>query len=211
MQVIYRSIDNVNAVPESRTISGYAVVFDSWSRDLGGFQEIIHRGSITQDLINQSDVIMNINHDDDKMVARCNKGTGTLRLELREDGLFFEFEAPTTQLGDELLFNVRNRNLFECSFAFALDTEDETCQRWYREDSSIKREINKIAHLVDCSIVTHAAYAATSCATRGLKPEEIDVNEQIRKYDEEEQRKLKEQELVSKLDRMKSEMENITI
>ena len=61
MQVIYRSIDTVNAESESRTINGYAVVFDSWSRDLGGFQEIIKRGSITQDLINQSDVIMNIN------------------------------------------------------------------------------------------------------------------------------------------------------
>jgi HK97 family phage prohead protease len=209
MQVIYRSIDNVNAVPESRTISGYAVVFDSWSRDLGGFQEIIHRGSITQDLINQSDVIMNINHDDDKMVARSYKGDGTLRLELREDGLFFEFEAPTTQLGDELLFNVRNRNLFECSFAFALDTNDETCQRWYREDSAIKREINKIAHLVDCSIVTHAAYGATSCSTRSLNTE--DVTSQIQKFEEEEQRKLEQEKILSKLDRMKADMENITV
>lgn len=208
MEVIYRSVESIAAEAENRTIRGCAVVFDSWSRDLGGFNEIIRASSITQDLLNQSDVIMNINHDDDKMVARWYRGTGTLNLELREDGLYFEFEAPTTQLGEELLFNVRNRNLFECSFAFALDPSDETSQRWYREDGAIRREINRISNLVDCSIVTHAAYAATSCSTRGHTPEDIDVNECIRQYDEE-QRNLEFEKVVSKLDRMKQEMENI--
>lgn len=209
MKLIYRNVESLGVNDESRTISGKAVVFDSWSKDLGGFNEIIKRGSITEDLLFASDIIMNVNHDDDKMLARWNKGNGTLNLELREDGLYFNFDAPPTPLGDELLYNVRSGNLFECSFAFALDPHDESCERWYREDNSIKREINKISGLYDCAICTHGAYAATHCQTRGLDVEKIDVTEKIKALDEAEKRELEEknQEIMAKLDAMKLEME----
>lgn len=152
---------------ESRTIEGVAITFDQWSRDLGGFKEIIRKGAVTQELINTSDVIMNVNHQDDKMVARCVNGNGTLKLDLREDGLHFSFEAPTTQLGDELLYNVRNGNLFECSFCFTIDTKDATAEKWTRgANNELKREIFKINGLYDCSIVNHAAYPTTSCSAR---------------------------------------------
>ena len=113
------------------------------------------------------------------MVARSRNGKGTLLLELREDGLHFMFEAPSTQLGDELLYNVRNGNLFECSFAFSIDGKDAGSEKWYRTDSNeLKREIIKINGLYDCSIVTHAAYPATSCSARAAEVkaniEEID-------------------------------------
>lgn len=183
-KVIMRST-TISNDSESRLITGCAVVFDSWSVDLGGFNEIIHRGAITQELIDNSDIIMNINHDDDKMVARYCKGNGTLSLELREDGLYFSFEAPTTSLGDELLYNVRNGNLFECSFAFTIP-EVDGAERWYKaEDGSIKREINLIDGLYDCSIVTHAAYSATSCNARqlrGLEVEAVNPQEMLQTY-----------------------------
>lgn len=161
---------------ESRTIEGYAVRFNEWSRDLGGFTEIIRSGAITEELLNASDIVMNRNHDDEKMLARWNKGKGTLGLELREDGLYFKFEAPTTELGNQALYDVRNGNLFECSFAFSL--ADENSDRWYRDtDNSLKREITNIGGLYDCSLVTHAAYGTTSCTARAeevlLKEEEV--------------------------------------
>ena len=154
----------LRADSESRMIDGYAVRFGEWSRDLGGFTEIINRGAIDQELINSSDVVMCINHDEDKMVARSKNGQGTLTLELRDEGLYFAFQSPTTNLGDELLYNVRSGNLSECSFAFSIDANDD---KWYRDDSqNLKREINKISGLYDCSIVTHAAYPTTSCSAR---------------------------------------------
>lgn len=156
----------VRANEDSRIIEGYAVRFNEWSRDLGGFVEIIRQGSITQDLIDNSDVVMCVNHDQDKMVARSRNGQGTLQLDLREDGLYFMFDSPKTTLGDELLYNVRSGNLFECSFAFSLDSKDSTCERWYNEGGSLKREIYKMNGLYDCSIVTHAAYPTTSCSAR---------------------------------------------
>lgn len=170
---------------ESRLITGCAVVFESWSRDLGGFNEIIHKGAITQELIDNSDIIMNINHDDDKMVARYCRGNGTLSLELTDDGLHFSFDAPTTALGEELLYNVRNGNLFECSFAFTIP-DTNGAERWYKDaDNTIKREINQIDGLYDCSVVTHAAYSATSCSARhlrGLEVETVNPEEMLHSY-----------------------------
>lgn len=179
MEKIYRSATDLSANNDSRIIEGIAVSFNTWSRDLGGFTEIIRSGAITQELIDNSDVVMCVNHDENKMVARSRNGKGTLLLELREDGLHFMFEAPSTQLGDELLYNVRNGNLFECSFAFSIDGKDAGSEKWYRTDSNeLKREIIKINGLYDCSIVTHAAYPATSCSARAAEVkaniEEID-------------------------------------
>lgn len=178
---IERNCKEIRGHADSRTIDGYAVVFDSWSRDLGGFTEIIRSSAISQELLDNSDIIMNQNHDSNQMLARWNHGTGTLRLSLDEHGLYFEFEAPETERGNELLWNIRNGNLFECSFAFTLPDND-TCQRWYREAGSLKREITEIGGLYDTSIVTIAAYPATSVSNR----EEIDIDYINRCLDSEE-------------------------
>lgn len=190
MSNIYRRCKEIRAHADSRTIDGYAVVFDSWSRDLGGFTEIIRSTAITQELLNQSDIIMNLNHDDNQMLARWIEGSGSLRLSLDEKGLRFEFEAPETERGNQLLWDVRNGNLFECSFCFALPDND-TCQRWFRgEDGSLKREITQIGWLHDCSIVTLAAYPATSVDNR----ESIDIELIKRNLDEAEAEAKKAEE-----------------
>lgn len=161
-------VTELRANEESRQIEGYAVRFEEWSRDLGGFKEIIHRTAITEELLRESDVVMCVNHDQDRMVARRKNGAGTLSLELREDGLFFSFAAPTTELGNQLLYDIRNGNLDECSFCFSIDYDDPTSERWTRDDADgmLRREIFTIAGLYDCSIVTHAAYPTTSCSAR---------------------------------------------
>ena len=201
-KILYRAISEVRSNTESRTITGYAIVFESWSRDLGGFYEIIHKGAITQELINRSDVIMNVNHDNDKMVARSVNGKGTLKLTLDDIGLRFEFDAPPTPLGEELLFNVRNGNLFECSFAFSL-TCSETCEGWTKDGNMLRREIFEIGRLYDCSIVTHGAYGATSCHTRGLETEIINTQDILRNMDNKE----KLNQLEEEIKKLKAEME----
>lgn len=214
MEIINRSCSIRALDNESRKIVGQAVVFESWSRDLGGFQEIIRSGAITQELVDNSDIIMNVNHDDNQMVARCNRGQGTLKLELKEDGLWFEFDAPETERGNELLYNVRVGNLYECSFAFSLPMND-TCQRWYKDaDGSLKREIFEIGGLYDCAIVTTAAYPATSVSNR----EQIDIEAITRSLDEKEaeekraEEEARKQELLDTLNnRLKSFLEKVNI
>ena len=201
-KILYRAISEVRSTNDSRTIAGYAIVFDSWSKDLGGFYEIIRKTAISQELINRSDVIMNINHDDDKMVARSVNGEGTLKLTIDDTGLRFEFEAPPTPLGDELLFNVRSGNLFECSFAFSLSGSDN-CERWTKDGNMLRREILEIDGIYDCSICTHGAYGDTSCHTRGLQKEEINIQTILRDMDN----KTKLEQLEEELKKLRAELE----
>lgn len=180
-KIIFRSTD-IQSEKESRIITGRAIVFESWSKNLGGFYEIIHRGAITQELIDKSDIIMNINHDDEKMVARSRQGNGTLSVSLKDDGVYFSFEAPTTSRGDELLYNIRNGNIFECSFAFTIP-DDLHSERWYVDSDNVyRREVNVIDGLYDMSLVIHGAYGDTNCQTRCADNEVLNPGDKITEY-----------------------------
>ena len=180
-KIIFRSTD-IQSEKESRTITGRAIVFESWSKNLGGFYEIIHRGAITQELIDKSDIIMNINHDDEKIVARSRQGKGTLSVSLKDDGVYFSFEAPTTSRGDELLYNIRNGNIFECSFAFTIP-DDIHSERWYVDSDNVyRREVNVIDGLYDMSLVIHGAYGDTNCQTRCADNEVLNPGDKITEY-----------------------------
>lgn len=66
------------ANPDSRTVEGYALVFNSESRDLGGFTEIIEPSAL-DGILEKSDVLCLLNHDESRgILARSNKGVGTL-------------------------------------------------------------------------------------------------------------------------------------
>lgn len=194
-KLYFRSVIEEIPSPESREIKGVAVVFNKWSRDLGGFKERIMPGAITQDLINRSDIIANCEHDSTNyMMARSRNGHGTLKLELKDDGLHFSFEAPTTPKGEEILYHVRSGNVDECSFAFTISSE-KGAEKWYKDsDGAFLRDINKIGGLYDISLVAHAAYGDTYCTTRSF--EEV---------------KQKSEDLNAKLDSMLREVEELKI
>jgi len=181
-EVIFRSLGTIqrNEDLDSRRIEGCAIVFESFSKDLGGFTEIIHRDAISEDMLANSDVTLNVDHDDSRMLARFYKGQGTLELMLREDGLYFAFDAPETALGDEVLYNVRHGNLFECSFK-GTAPKDEI--RRYRNDDGYIQEINKISNIFDCSIVVRAAYGATSVIARDMESAQEQFEEIKREVD----------------------------
>ena len=125
---------------------------------------------------------MNINHDDEKMVARSRQGKGTLSVSLKDDGVYFSFEAPTTSRGDELLYNIRNGNIFECSFAFTIP-DDLHSERWYVDSDNVyRREVNVIDGLYDMSLVIHGAYGDTNCYTRCADNEVLNPVDKITEY-----------------------------
>lgn len=161
---------------DERTVEGYAVVFDSPSQYIG-WTEIIHRGAITEDTIKESDVLAKFNHSDEKVLARSNKGNGSLLLEVDDNGLRYMFEAPKTALGDELLEYLHRGDISQSSFAFTISKE-EGSERWYKKDGMIYRDIYKIDKLYDVSPVFQPAYEATSCNARfadvKAKSDEVD-------------------------------------
>ena len=191
-----RSTPVVN--PDSRTVEGYAVVFNSQSEDMG-FYETINPSAITEDVLKRSDVFCLFNHDQDKVLARSKYGTGSLQLQLDEQGLKYTFTAPNTDLGDELLEYLRRGDIDSSSFAFTVST-DEGSEVWTTgTDGRQYREILKIDELHDVSPVWNPAYTSTSVSQRTL-----DKLNQLREMQDEKEKEVQE-ETVEKTDEVQNE------
>lgn len=164
--------------PESREIEGYALVFDSESNDLGGFTEKIDSRAL-DGVVEKSDVLCLLNHNEDRgVLARSNKGEGSLELTVDNKGLKYRFEAPKTALGDELLEGIRRGDISTSSFAFTCSNDS-----WEkRSDGSYLRTIKSIGQLFDVSPVYRAAYSATSVDTRGLDEAKAVEQKEIENY-----------------------------
>ena len=210
----YRHFENTieERDKESRSVSGYASVFNSESRDLG-FYETIAPGAITEDTIKRSDIFATLNHDPDKVLARCNHGVGSLELFVDDRGLHYRYDAPHTDLGDSVLEHIDRGDLTDASFAFTIADEPDA-QRWEKRDGKIYRTIFKIDRLYDISNVWTGAYAAAS--THRNSPDEYEkyINE-INAQEELESRQ-KEQERVDNInqkldDKLKEFYKNISI
>ena len=170
--------------PESRHIEGYGSVFNERSLDLGGFVEMIAPGAF-DGVIDRSDVKCYLDHNPEKgILARSRNGKGSLSLVVDEKGLKYSFDAPKTNLGDEVVEGLKRGDYSQSSFAFTVDDEV-----WTKEaDGSYLRTITKIGGLYDVSIVANPAYEGTSVALRSLDAfkaqEEIPV--EVRKEEQEE-------------------------
>lgn len=160
---------------ESRTVEGYALLFDTPSTGLP-FVEVIERGSL-EGVVAKSDVFALLNHDQSRgILARSKKGQGSLLLTVDAKGLKYRFEAPNTALGNELLENLKRGEVDSSSFAFTV--EKDTWERG--KDGKVKRTIQKVSELYDVSPVYNAAYSQTSVYKRGmeaLEEEERQANE----------------------------------
>lgn len=150
--------------PESRHIEGYGSVFNERSLDLGGFVEMIAPGAF-DGVIERSDVKCYLDHNPEKgILARSRNGKGSLSLVVDEKGLKYSFDAPKTNLGDEVVEGLKRGDYSQSSFAFTVDDETWTKE----EDGSYLRTITKIGGLYDVSIVANPAYEGTSVALRSL-------------------------------------------
>ena len=191
-----RAISNDVQV-DSRNITGYAVVFESVSEDLG-FRERIMKGAITDDTIKKSDVFCLLNHDPSKVLARSKNGEGSLKLEIDEQGLKYSFAAPQTDLGNEILEHLQRGEIDSSSFAFTVST-DEGSERWYTVEGVQYRDIYKIDELFDVSPVYQPAYQETTVSKRAL--EELEKQKTM----QDEKEKEVQEETVEKTDEVQKE------
>lgn len=166
-----RTTGSAPAAGEGRTISGYAIVWNVESRVLasweGSFIETIERGAVTDELIAASDVTALFNHERGQLLARSVNGEGTLKLSIDDTGLRFEFEAPNTTLGNDVLELVKRGDLRGCSFAFTANEEDI---KYYRKGEQRYRTVRKLSGLYDVSVVVDPAYTQTSVDARSFEP-----------------------------------------
>lgn len=175
MNLERRSFDIEFREQESRKVEGYASVFNSRSKDLGGFTEIIDPAAFNG-VIERSDVLALLNHDQDRgVLARSRKGVGSLTLTVDERGLHYSFDAPNTALGNELVEGLKRGDITTSSFAFTVAGE-----RWDKdEDGRYVRTITQIDKLFDVSPVYNEAYEDTSVALRSLEAARAEEQEEV--------------------------------
>ena len=183
---------------ESRTITGTAIVFNAESEVLDDwgerFREVILPSAATMEFLNRCDIKMNMLHDRDLTIARCNQGKGSMRLSVDERGVHFEFEAPKCDLGDRCLEMVRRGDYSGCSFEFyPKDYEVERTKGADGKDEVkiIHKEFEFISAL---TIGMDPAYRQTTVNARELsKPQETEEEKAAREKAEREERELEEQ------------------
>lgn len=138
---------------QPKTIEGYALLFNSPSKDLGGFVEVIDPQAL--DGVDLSNVIMLDQHDYSKPLASVK--AGTLKLDVDDKGLHFVATLDdSVSYANDAYQNVKSGNVDSMSFRFDIDDGgDEFTQD---EDGKIVRTVKKVKDLFEVSTVTVPAY-----------------------------------------------------
>ena len=143
---------------QTRTISGYAAVFNSPTRLWEDLDEVIAPGAFSR-AISSSDVRCLFNHDWSNVLGRTK--SGTLRLSEDERGLKFEVDLPDTTVARDLIKSMERGDINQCSFGF-IPTEET----WDYNSTPMLRTIHEV-ELYEVSIVPLPAYEDTEAALRG--------------------------------------------
>ena len=146
---------------ENRNVSGFAANFMEY--DLGSFRERIERSAF--DNLDNYDIHALYNHDYDRVLARRNKGKGTLDLQVNDEGLYFAFELPDTATGNEVRTLVGRGDVDQASWAFTVKKEE-----WIdvRSEKPL-RVIKEVGEIFDISLTPRGANPTTSAALRSLE------------------------------------------
>ena len=168
---------------ESREIEGRPIVFGVRSVNLTPWSstrkvyEVLEPGCISRELLQKSDVVLNLNHNSDVVNVlgryRNNPDKDTLSLELRGDGIDCRCDLPKTNNANDTLELIRRGDINGMSFAFEDDWEDSENGVSFEKTNDVEdgkevwlRHVKRITGLYDVSIVTHPAYEQTTVGTR---------------------------------------------
>lgn len=166
---------------ESRTIEGYALKFGVRSRLLcdwwNDYYEVLEPGCVTREMLDAQDIKLTMFHDRQLVLARSNKGTGTLSYEVDSVGVKFWAEMPHTVDGDKALELVGRGDIAGCSFIYSTDESDsENAVSYERlaekgEDGEdiLLRHVKRIDNVYDFTITTDPAYEQTDVSKREVE------------------------------------------
>lgn len=160
----------------SRTITGYAILFGVpsaplWKDEDSEAREIIAPGAITKELLDGCDIKFTMFHNRQLILARSNKGKGTLSYEVDERGVRFELDAPNTVDGDKALELVRRGDISGCSFAFTTryydkDFVERTVKVSAEGIKNVTYNVKAITGVYDFTLASDPAYPNTSVEAR---------------------------------------------
>lgn len=159
----------------SRTITGYAILFNTpsaplWSDEDSAAREVIAPQAITKEVLDGCDIKFTMYHDRQLILGRSNKGTGTLEYFVDERGVGFNLELPKSPNGDEALELVRRGDLSGCSFAFTTRYWDsdfvERTAKVINGATEITYTVKAVTGVYDFTLAADPAYPDTSVEAR---------------------------------------------
>lgn len=166
---------------ESRTIEGYALKFGVRSRLLCDwwdyYFEVLEPGSVTREMLDGCDIKLTMFHDRQLILARSNKGVGTLNYEVDEIGVKFWAEMPKTVDGDKALELVQRGDIAGCSFIYSTDEGDSKNAVSYERldektesgEDILLRHVKRIDAVYDFTLTTDPAYEQTNVTRREVE------------------------------------------
>lgn len=175
---------------ESRTIEGYALKFGVRSRLLcdwwNNYYEVLEPGCVTREMLDKQDIKLTMFHDRQLVLARSNKGNGTLSYEVDKVGVKFWAEMPHTVDGDKALELVSRGDIAGCSFIYSTDEGDsENAVSYERLDENgddgediLLRHVKRIDNVYDFTITTDPAYEQTDVSKREVEAAGIKFEQQ---------------------------------
>lgn len=175
---------------ESRTIEGYALKFGVRSRLLcdwwNNYYEVLEPGCVTREMLDKQDIKLTMFHDRQLVLARSNKGNGTLSYEVDKVGVKFWAEMPHTVDGDKAFELVSRGDIAGCSFIYSTDEGDsENAVSYERLDEKgddgeniLLRHVKRIDNVYDFTITTDPAYEQTDVSKREVEAAGIKFEQQ---------------------------------
>jgi len=196
---VYDDIEIRSLEDGRKVITGYAIVFDKESRDLGGFTEIIKPEAMEG--ANVSDVVALFNHDPNIVLGRTEK---TLKLLIDDNGVRYEIEPPNTSQANDLMESISRGDVRGSSFGFTVKTD-----RWIKpktEKGLWTRTVTSFDRIFDISPVVFPAYEATDTmlAKRSLGLEKDKIEREFEKAQQD--KAVEEARKSLKLKRLKLEL-----
>ncbi|MGO4832885.1 HK97 family phage prohead protease [Rhizobiaceae sp. 2RAB30] len=145
--------------------TGYAAVFNTWTRIASLFDERLAPGAFARTLRESPDVLALWNHEDGAVLGRTI--SGTLRLFEDSQGLGFELDLdPRSPVGALALSALERGDVAGCSFGFAVRAEEwDDKEMWERP----RRTITDV-RLDEVTLTAFPAYPTTSASLHTSDP-----------------------------------------
>lgn len=150
----------IEAIATTPTLKGYAVPFNTLSKDLGGFRERILPTALDATLLSGADIRALVDHDHSKLLGRIS--AGTLRIRKDERGLLFDVDVPDTTYGRDIKVLVERGDVKGMSFGFRVPPGGD---RVIRDNGVAIREIAAM-QLIEITVTSIPAYGETTVDLR---------------------------------------------
>jgi HK97 family phage prohead protease len=161
MKIERRSIPlELRAKDDGPKISGYSILFNTLSQNLGGFREQIAKDAT----IEYDDVVALFNHDSNFVLGRTS--SKTLSLTRDESGIHMEVEPPATTWANDLVVSMKRGDIKQQSFAFRVLPGGQTWEE-DEETGALIRTVTAMK-IFDVSVVTTPAYTETDAHVRSM-------------------------------------------